>query len=487
MTDEPATMVPIAINRPIPSPSGSEVHDPMKILIIISNDLYVRNYLSTAAFSSLEAEYSDIFYLCESSVKHADWLKRKSNFVGTYTLSPGEYDQHIELLNVLMWRFRKKSSTFLYRFLILFWPKTSKFNHENPPRNLIALWLRYLKALKYPFLGNTVISKWSIPVLKSRIRVNPEIHEHMKRLRPDLVVLPSSAYDPIGTDLVTLSAAYGYQTLFLIDNWDNLSSKSILWKKPDFLSVWGEQTKQHAVQIHDMAPERVFPIGTPRFDRYDTTSLPPSPYPFPYAVFCGCSEPFDELSALHLMDQAMAEDPRIFNGMKLVYRPHPRRHKRFCDDLFRAEHFSNVILDRQIQAHYYRPEDEFHPDLDYYPALLLNAACVVASLTTMVIEALICGKPVLAIVYDDQVHFSSPHNTFKYFHHFKGLETVAGLRLCHKKESLGSILCDVVGGIDGLDARAIRNATRYFLHHDDAPYAERVRRIVDTIRRRSAA
>lgn len=453
----------------------------MKILIIITNNLYVRNYLSTSAFSDIERTYPNTFYLCETSVNEIDSLRTRPGFIGSYTLDPVAYDQHIELLNVLMWRFRKRSSTFMFRFLILYWPKTSKFHHENPTKNPFRKVARYLKALKYPFLGNFIVSRISLPALKARIRVNAEIDAHLKRLRPDLVILPASAYDPIGTDLVTLSPQYGYQTLFLIDNWDNLSSKSVLWKKPDFLCVWGEQTRQHATAIHDMAPDSVFPVGTPRFETYYSNSKPSSPYPFRYVLFCGCSEPFDEITALHLLDAEISANQDFFGEMKVIYRPHPSRHKRFCDDLFRKENFSNVMLDRQIVSHYYQPDADFQPDLEYYPALLFNATVVVAPLTTMVIEALICGKPVVAIVYDDDVHFTSPHNTYKYFHHFKGIEAVHGLQFCHRKDNLGASLRSVVRGFEMIDRERIRKSVQYFLHHDGEPYSIRIKNVVDTI------
>ncbi len=37
------------------------------------------------------------------------------------------------------------------------------------------------------------------------------------------MVFPSSAYDPLGNDLVRTAKPRGIKTLFLIDNWDNLS------------------------------------------------------------------------------------------------------------------------------------------------------------------------------------------------------------------------------------------------------------------------
>ena len=159
-----------------------------------------------------------------------------------------------------------------------------------------------------------------------RLGVNADLERVLREVRPDLVLLPCSAYDPIGNDLARLAPSLGFKTLFLVDNWDNLSSKSIFWAKPDFLGVWGEQSRDHAERIHDIGRERVFLLGTPRFESYyavDKTSPGTKAYPFPYILFCGSALAFDELSALRLLDDELSRRPDLYGGTKVVYRPHP--------------------------------------------------------------------------------------------------------------------------------------------------------------------
>ena len=55
---------------------------------------------------------------------------------------------------------------------------------------------------------------------------------------------------------------------FIIDNWDNLSSKMIFFEKPEKIFVWGEQTKKHAQNIHSISSERIFKIGSARYENF---------------------------------------------------------------------------------------------------------------------------------------------------------------------------------------------------------------------------
>ena len=90
-----------------------------KILVIISSDLYVRNYLTTDVFSEIDTSNYELFFIGESSIENKHILEEKNNFLGYFGLNPKTYHNHKELLNIYAWRYRKKSSTFPFRFLII--------------------------------------------------------------------------------------------------------------------------------------------------------------------------------------------------------------------------------------------------------------------------------------------------------------------------------------------------------------------------------
>ena len=125
----------------------------------------------------------------------------------------------------------------------------------------------FLKLYIY-FFGNSYIFPFFKYFFIDRILPNEKIKKFIKKLKPDIVLYPTNAYEPLVSEVPKLCKSLNSKSFFLIDNWDNLSSKSILLNKPDYLAVWGEQTKKHATRIQNINSKRVFSIGTPRYDKF---------------------------------------------------------------------------------------------------------------------------------------------------------------------------------------------------------------------------
>lgn len=444
----------------------------MRLLIVLGSDEYVRNYAQTDAFRALRRDH-DVHVLL------ADRCKQDVLGSARFAVDKALEKQHYELFNVLTWRHRRRSRTFRYRF--------SRFYRTYPNDSLRNVWRNLTglrSAARYVALGNRVVAPLAIPRMIENIPINPSLECAVAEIAPDLALMPCSAYDPIGNDLVRLGHAQGFRTLFLVDNWDNLSSKSIFWAVPDFLGVWGEQSREHATRIHDIPPDRVSLLGTPRFEGYYAQRTTPaaSPYPFPYILFAGVALAFDELSALRRLDAELAAHSEVYGDLKIVYRPHPHRQPRLCPDEFREDDFRHVVLDRQVADAYYQKAAVF-PSLDYYPALLANARVVVCPLTTMLIEALVCGTPVLAITYDDGLHYTSPHNAYRYYLHFEGIERIRGLTLAGDPARLGAQLRALVRSPPAVSQAEIDASLRHFLYDDARRYADRLGEVVAKLAR----
>jgi len=208
-----------------------------------------------------------------------------------------------------------------------------------------------------------------------------------------------------------------------------------------------------------------------------------SPFNFSYILFCGCNLPFDEISALKQLDYIVSKHSDVFKDTKILYRPHPWRAQRECFDLFNKLDFKKVEIDPQVAEAYYRKDKSkgFQPDLKYYPVLLKNALFVVGPLTTMLIESLICGKEVLALAYDDGVHISSPHNAYRYYPHFHGIDRIEGLFLCERAKEIENYILGMMMREEKTDLFEIRNSLQYFVYNDSESYANRLKQIVDDI------
>ena len=95
----------------------------MKILIIITADLYIRNYVKTGVFSNIDN--GNCYYIAADTIGGEDILEQEKGFIDYYAVDPTLNARHVELLNILMWRYRKKSKTFFYRFLMTYWLNTN--------------------------------------------------------------------------------------------------------------------------------------------------------------------------------------------------------------------------------------------------------------------------------------------------------------------------------------------------------------------------
>lgn len=309
---------------------------------------------------------------------------------------------------------------------------------------------------------------------RSQLSLNVSLCSGVKKVLPDLVVFPSSAYDPDGIDLVEICNSLNIETLFLVDNWDNLSSKSILWRKPTYLGVWGQQSVDHAVEIQGFPRKCVFPIGTPRYENYfslRTQKLTP-PFDFPYVLFVGTALAFDEASVLIRLD-SLIESTRSLSGLKIVYRPHPWRQG---TDSIAGCNLKHVVIDPQVESNYLNRKHsvDFQPSLDYYPGLIKNSLFVLGGLTSMLIEASIFYKKFVALVHDDEANFTSPHNALKYYAHFQKLERVSSIVFCRHLNDLDKIFADTFSSRSQVDRQQIDEQRTYFLYCDEKTYGQRL-------------
>lgn len=447
----------------------------MRILFVFARDHYLRNYGQSGALRDVQSEH-ECFTIVSGHCQRLDLARALPGFAGTFAVDEAVEAAHFDLYNALTWHHRRKSRTFRFRFSRLY--RTHPYDTPmNVARNLPGIY----KAARSILIGNRVVGPVVLPRIMRNLPVSPELERRVREVSPDMVIAPCSAYEPISVDVARLGHELGLRTLMLVDNWDNLSSKSIYWSIPDYLGVWGQQSRDHAERIHGIPPDRVFLLGTPRFESYYhvVKEAVRPPYSFPYVLFCGSALPFDELSALRRLDREIDEHPEVYGAIKVVYRPHPYRVTRRGPDRFEPREFRHVVLDDQLRDAYYARNTNFQPDLDYYPALLAGATLVVCPLTTMLIESIICRTPVLAITYDDGVHYSSPHNAYKYYLHFEGIEKIEGLQLNREADRLGADMRRMMTSLPVLSRETVDSTLEYFLHKDERPYA---RRLADAVR-----
>ena len=452
------------------------------ILIVISSDLYIRNYIFTDAFSKLHDLYN-CHYLGSRDIEHSKGLASKPGFHGFYRIENSVRKSHLELFNVLMWLYRHKSSSFRFRIQ----RATPDFMRvvSGPFKRMHLRFIKwfFLKpylVLKRTLLDISFIEKWVLNNLKNKLKRNPFLQSHIEENDYDLVIFPTSAYDVEAIDIALICDAKNIKTLFLADNWDNLSSKSILWKKPTFIGVWGDQSKEHAVTIQGFDERKVIVLGTPRFDHYfqSRNSVIDSYFDFKYLLFVGTALDFDEESLLSVIDMVVDKYKKVWGNIKVIYRPHPWR-QNLCQ--VKETYGSHIVTDPQILMANNDKTTSTQPDLEYYPSLLKNAEYVMGGLTSMLIEGLIFNKQFLAFVHEDKAKVTNMRNAWDYFEHFRGLEKVEAMSFSYDQNDVEEKMLNCWNKIDLIENKIIDRDRSWFLFDDGKKYKHRLAQSVGQI------
>lgn len=433
----------------------------MRILVLVSSDLYVRSFLRSGAFEELAAS-NEVVWLAQADLACLEDVASRPGYLGTVP-SDERRTRAYDLLRVMyMMAHRRRARSMAIRL-------------TNMPR------LGRLKVWLYSLPG---VSRLVRAVVFRRIGPNRELRRALEDACPDLVVAPTAGTDPEVQDLVREAGALGIPSFLLFNGWDNLSSKTSFTRLPDYIGVWGEQSVDHAEAIHGFDRERVFPLGVPTFRQHFELAGHDlaSPYPFRYVLFAGCALPFDERTAIAELDAELSRSGR--GDVRIVYRPHPWREPRALDDRVCEEDFRHVTIDHQVRAQYIsghgratavRPE-EFLPSLDYYPALLSNAELVICPLSTMVVESAILERPVLILAYDDHAH-RLPPSVVAESDHFEGIEGIAGFEMVDQIGALGETFAAMLDRPSD-SVPPLKPQLGYWLYFDDRTYGRRLADLV---------
>jgi hypothetical protein len=118
-------------------------------------------------------------------------------------------------------------------------------------------------------------------------------------------------------------------------------------------------------------------------------------------------------------------------------------------------------------------------DLDYYPKLLRTINCVVCPATTMTLEALLCGKPVVMICYDDGANKWLPPSEVARYENVQELMELPGVFSCKEEESLIPLLHKSIEmSLRPKTSKIISDSTIKIVYRDSEQYSSRLFRLV---------
>ena len=255
----------------------------------------------------------------------------------------------------------------------------------------------------------------------------------------DWLVLPCHALNELMTDYLAHAQQIGLRSILAIDNWDNLTSKSAFVVLPDLVTVMGARCVQYAVEIHRSDPKTVLPIGLPRFDVYRTLQKDGAAKKHSTrkrVLYAGFSLAHSEKRVVN----ELADYLDITYGPGVVevhYRPHPLAVPRVDDYEIENPHVVTTEHGNLSRTGLPHMDDEFIN-------ALTEANVVVGAPTTLMLEAMLVGRPCVLDVTCDKFHRTTAGKAAQRYTHMQDLLAVRDLARGESVEQLISAVSTIL-------------------------------------------
>ena len=377
----------------------------MKILIFIEHDVMIRHFIDSGVFNNLIAQNTVVFIFPEKG------HKRVSRDISSLKLNTAFRHLRINPRRQKIWKR-------LFQVDLLRWKLGEGF---KALRILHREMIGWKATIHYSFLG--VPGIYNIFKYSSLSRISKEPHKDLDKLlieeKPDLLIHPSVLEGVFINDLIKTSKENKLPLLVIMNSWDNPSTKRAMVGNPDWLLVWGDQTKKHAIEYTKISPDRVLNFGAAQFDVY---KKPPR---INRSTFCkihhlrsettiilyaGSSKGTDEYAHLTLIDDAIENGD--FGDVSVVYRPHPWGNGGNGGERIFNNSWNNVCIDSTMLEYIegVSKGNNLMSFPDYYDThdILSSVDVLISPLSTILLEGALHGKPVLCflpIEESDARHF----------------------------------------------------------------------------------
>jgi len=446
-----------------------------RIAVYVDIDTVYRNFVRTAGFSEIEKSFDVRFFYAISLPNERPSLTIDSN------------DEPPT---------RKHSFIPVSRVRTGTWWRLGTINHlKNQRRNLrhfiakrsyVSNRIGHLRTLIIDFLGLPGIFEFYRDRFLAKMGLDQNIEQSVIDFSPDLILYPSLLGGDFCNDLVLCAKKHSIPIHILMNSWDNPTAKAFACALPDRLLVWGRHSAELAHEFMQVPGDTIREIGAPQFDHYfhpgdrlinreyflTTLRLPNDSR---FILYAGNGLATRETEHLRILEETLLA--RGENDTYIIYRPHPWRGGLAEGEVdFFSRDWRRVILD-PIMEDFYRDRitnggNSFHhTDTIHILNLMRHCDGLISPLSTMLLEAYLCGKPFL--VFFPEYLQSNDFN--QNLMHFKTFLEKADPPVCRSEAALEGCVNDLLnqitdsgGELDG------PHDPRYFCYFDDRNYAERL-------------
>lgn len=448
----------------------------MKILVFVEHDIIIRHFLHSHVFDKLTKRHSVVFVFPEKGHKRVTIDSTTLNLPApvhhlTVHVARLKIWQGLFLADMLRWR---PGSHFA---------AMRRFHRRAVGRRAAIIY----SVLALPGIFQ-IFQAWS----RHRISILPyrDLEALLQRESPDVLIHPSILAGVFINDLVVASHSRNIPLVVIMNSWDNPSTKRAMTGHPDWLLVWGPQTRTHAIKFMEMPPERVICFGAaqldlyrtpPRIDRSAFSRLHDIDVGARILLYAGSSRGADEFSHLRMLDDAI--DSGELGDVVVIYRPHPwggggEGGNRIFDHAWR-----NVRIEQTMRGYLERVKAGnpgiTTPDYRDTHDLLSCVDALVSPLSTILIEGALHGKPILCFLPDEEDSFGNYTRALSHFDEFFAEPSfMIGRGLSSLVPQVHSLLSKVG---DVHFANALQEASSHFVSRFDRAYDERLEEFIEEV------
>lgn len=267
--------------------------------------------------------------------------------------------------------------------------------------------------------------------------------------KPDLI-FSTDVQAELDFDAVSAARKAGVPVVGMVRSWDNLTARGGLVPFiPGKLLVWNPYIKGEAIHIQHI-PERVVCLtGIPQFDWYIKKELILSHEKFfrrlsidpakRLILFAGEGHFHapHEPETVAVVSHAMNEG-KIPADVAVVFRPHPN----FMIDRETIKGLGNIVFDDGVASYIGHERSSWEMDQEKMAHLvnsLYHADILVTTASTMTIDEVAFGKPVVCIAFDGKSREPYWNSVSRYYHdynHYHDLSRTGGFAIARNAEEL---------------------------------------------------
>lgn len=445
------------------------------IIIHMPGKITYRNFVETDAFEALEREFSVHYLFSEGSdIKEMEKFKEKKCITHEFASRSDQF--RLLLRKFFHFRAARYSNTYMVNYK----------DEQGKPRKL-----SYLLKL----LINKFTYKASIFILELFAKQDMDLINKIKEIDPCCLLLLCSTAGNIQLNLIKACQKLKVKSVVIPLGWDNISSKLLMYISPDTIIERGKQNVDLARNIFELKDQQVFKVGVPHYEMYFTYQQQADlskkredfltrlgiPVDKKVILFGGALRPFDETSFLLKLERAIEKG--ILYNIHIIYRPHPERDARIKEKSYFDLDFKHITFDQELKHSYLNHKSNYMPNLENYLDLYNAITAIISPFSSVMVEAGLFGKPILALACNDGMHTgaTSVEHIAKR-EHFMYLKKLDWFVECKDKDQFINKCLEVVKTSQRPNIEQdIKESLSHIVHHDDRSYQQRLLSIIKKI------